>query len=104
MAKDSDKPKKDFKKKEAILDLSKYQDSKVIVKYQGGRQVVGTLRGFDLMQNLVLDDAFEYLRGIQRSEGYLLFCLSEIGSSYLAKLTRSLKPTKLTRSFKYANI
>ena len=26
------------KKKEAILDLSKYMDQKIIVKYQGGRQ------------------------------------------------------------------
>lgn len=26
------------KKKEAILDLNKYMDQKIIVKYQGGRQ------------------------------------------------------------------
>ncbi|KAH8077920.1 U6 snRNA-associated Sm-like protein LSm7 [Filobasidium floriforme] len=46
-------------KKEAILNLQKYQDKEVRVKFQGGREVVGTLKGFDALQNLVLDDVKE---------------------------------------------
>ena len=47
-----------------ILDeqLQKYVDGKIIVKFQGGRQVEGTLKGYDLMANLVLDEAVETLR------------------------------------------
>lgn len=60
--------KKEYKKKEAILKLEKYLESKIIVKFQGGREVVGTLKGFgkklksnifqDNLQNLVLDDSW----------------------------------------------
>ncbi|KAJ3255626.1 Sm-like protein lsm7 [Boothiomyces macroporosus] len=58
------------KKKENILDLSKYTDKKIIVKYQGGRQVVGILKGYDLLQNLVLDETFEYVRDINDPSQY----------------------------------
>ena len=34
----------------------------VRVKFTGGREVVGTLQGFDALVNLVLDDTIEYLR------------------------------------------
>lgn len=46
-----------------ILDLSRYSDKSVIVRMAGGRQVRGTLKGWDPLLNLVLDDACEYLRG-----------------------------------------
>ncbi|KAL2911622.1 U6 snRNP-associated protein Lsm7 [Polyrhizophydium stewartii] len=49
-------------KKENILDLAKYTDKRVIVQFQGGRQVMGILKGFDPLSNLVLDEAEEYLR------------------------------------------
>lgn len=49
-------------KKEAILDLNKYKDEKVVVKFIGGRQVVGVLKGFDQLMNLVLEDVEETLR------------------------------------------
>eukprot|EP00842_Homolaphlyctis_polyrhiza_P000059 jgi/Hompol1/1053/HPOL_001163-RA len=52
-------------KKENILDLSKYSDKKIIVQFQGGRQVVGVLKGYDLLTNLVLDEAEEYIRDPQ---------------------------------------
>ncbi|KAI8929673.1 hypothetical protein BC831DRAFT_410514 [Entophlyctis helioformis] len=55
----TDKPKK-----ENILDLAKYSNKRIIVQYQGGRQVVGTLKGFDPLQNLVLDNTEETLRDI----------------------------------------
>ena len=80
-------------KKENILDLSKYMDKEVRVKFNGGREgrstpvisafyfivffiftfyflgstnqciVVGTLKGFDQLMNLVLDDVKESMRG-----------------------------------------
>lgn len=51
------------KKKESILELQKLMDSVVRVKCLGGREFQGTLRGFDDLVNLVLDDSEEYLRG-----------------------------------------
>ncbi len=55
--------KKTPQKKESILELTKMIDSKVRVKCIGGRELVGTLRGYDELVNLVLDDADEFLRG-----------------------------------------
>lgn len=52
----------DRPKKEAILDLKKYQDQKVRVKFTGGREIVGVLKGYDLLMNLVLDEVIENLR------------------------------------------
>ncbi|TKY86064.1 hypothetical protein EX895_004889 [Sporisorium graminicola] len=49
-------------KKEAILDLSKYIDQKIRVKFAGGREVFGTLKGFDQLMNLVMDEVTESLR------------------------------------------
>ena len=71
----SEKPKK-----ENILDLTKYIDKQVNVKFNGGREsksgllhvdrwlttdvVVGTLKGYDQLMNLVLDDVKETMRGM----------------------------------------
>ncbi|KAF9584996.1 Sm-like protein lsm7 [Lunasporangiospora selenospora] len=49
-------------KKESILDLGKYMDQKIRVKYSGGREVIGTLKGYDPLLNLVLDETEECLR------------------------------------------
>eukprot|EP00455_Lapot_gusevi_P034816 TRINITY_DN3851_c0_g2_i2.p1 TRINITY_DN3851_c0_g2~~TRINITY_DN3851_c0_g2_i2.p1 ORF type:complete len:100 (-),score=37.42 TRINITY_DN3851_c0_g2_i2:356-625(-) len=37
-------------------------DQQVRVKFSGGREVVGVLKGYDTLVNLVLDDTQEYLR------------------------------------------
>jgi hypothetical protein len=50
-------------KKENILDLGKYMDKKICVKFTGGREVTGTLKGYDALMNLVLDDVDEVVRG-----------------------------------------
>lgn len=50
-------------RKESILDLQKYADKSVIVKFSGGREIQGTLKGFDGLMNLVLDDVVEVVRG-----------------------------------------
>ncbi|KKK18031.1 hypothetical protein P175DRAFT_0499581 [Aspergillus ochraceoroseus IBT 24754] len=49
-------------KKENILDLSKYMDQEVRVKFNGGREVSGLLKGYDQLMNLVLDDVKETMR------------------------------------------
>ncbi|XP_050398757.1 U6 snRNA-associated Sm-like protein LSm7 [Patella vulgata] len=56
---DGDKEKK---KKESILDLSKYLDKPIRVKFSGGREATGVLKGFDPLLNLVLDGTTEFLR------------------------------------------
>jgi len=49
-------------KKESILELAKLVDAAVRVKCLGGRELKGTLRGYDELVNLVLDDCQEFLR------------------------------------------
>ncbi|KAL9931261.1 hypothetical protein V8E36_009868 [Tilletia maclaganii] len=49
-------------KREAILDLAKYSDKQVRVKLAGGREVIGTLKGFDQLMNLVLDHVEELIK------------------------------------------
>lgn len=48
---------------ENVIDLSKYVDTKVRVSLQGGREVEGILKGYDKLDNLVLDETIEFLRG-----------------------------------------
>ncbi|XP_057978690.1 sm-like protein LSM7 isoform X1 [Malania oleifera] len=57
-------------RKETVLDLAKFVDKGVQVKLTGGRQVTGTLKGYDQLLNLVLDEAIEFLRGI-----HFMICL-----------------------------
>ncbi|XP_039035850.1 sm-like protein LSM7 isoform X3 [Hibiscus syriacus] len=58
-------------RKETVLDLAKFVDKGVQVKLTGGRQALqyvmcprftGTLKGYDQLLNLVLDEAVEFLR------------------------------------------
>lgn len=44
------------------MDLKKYYDQQVVVKFIGGRQIVGVLKGYDQLMNLVLEDVVEQLR------------------------------------------
>jgi small nuclear ribonucleoprotein G len=43
-------------------ELKRYLDKKVVINIQGGRRVQGTLRGFDVFLNLVVDDTLEFTR------------------------------------------
>ncbi|XP_068711691.1 U6 snRNA-associated Sm-like protein LSm7 [Montipora capricornis] len=52
----------DRKKKESIFELSKFLDKTVRVKFQGGREATGVLKGYDALLNIVLDNTTEYLR------------------------------------------
>ena len=49
-------------KKATVLDLAKYLDRRVRVKFMGGREVEGVLKGYDALLNLVLDDTLEMLQ------------------------------------------
>lgn len=44
------------------MDLNKYKDQQIRVKFIGGRQITGTLKGFDQLMNLVLEDVVENIR------------------------------------------
>jgi len=55
-------PTMDKPKREAILDLSKYVNERIRVKFTGGREVTGILKGYDQLLNLVLDDVEEQLQ------------------------------------------
>lgn len=55
---------KERKRKESIVDLARYLEKNIRVKFAGGREAAGILKGFDPLLNLVLDDTVEFLRGI----------------------------------------
>nr|SVE76169.1 EOG090X0KYU [Daphnia hispanica] len=55
------------KKKERILDLSRYMDKLIRVKFTGGREAAGILKGYDPLLNIVLDNTVEYLRDSEDS-------------------------------------
>ena len=48
--------------KDQGFDIAKYADRRVRVKFNGGREVDGVLKGFDKLDNLVLDECIEYIR------------------------------------------
>jgi U6 snRNA-associated Sm-like protein LSm7 len=48
--------------RDAGFDMEKYTGERVRVKFQGGRECEGVLKGFDKLDNLVLEDCVEYLR------------------------------------------
>jgi U6 snRNA-associated Sm-like protein LSm7 len=54
--------KEERKRKESILDLSKYLEKNIRVKFAGGREAAGVLKGYDPLLNLVLDNTTEVLR------------------------------------------
>ena len=53
--------KTDTRKKENVLNLEKFIDKSIHVKFHGGREVSGILKGCDTLMNLVIDQAKEYL-------------------------------------------
>ncbi|CAN6659522.1 U6 snRNA-associated Sm-like protein LSm7 [Trichomonascus vanleenenianus] len=66
-------------KKEAILDLSKYRDQRIRVKFQGGREITGLLKGYDQLMNLVLEEVKETLRDPE-DENVLLDKTRDLGT------------------------
>ncbi|OJT12328.1 U6 snRNA-associated Sm-like protein LSm7 [Trametes pubescens] len=58
----------DKPKREAILDLAKYVNERIRVKFTGGREVTGILKGYDQLLNLVLDEVQENLQSVPEGE------------------------------------
>lgn len=56
--------------KELAIDLEQYCDKNVQVKLMGGRQIVGILKGFDPLLNLVLDHSVETIRKFDEPETF----------------------------------
>lgn len=56
--------------KELAIDLEQYRDKNVQVKLMGGRQIVGILKGFDPLLNLVLDHSVETIRKFDEPETF----------------------------------
>ncbi|KAJ2064130.1 U6 snRNP-associated protein Lsm7, partial [Coemansia sp. S146] len=63
-----DRDNKEKKKRDAIFDLKKYTDKSIRVKFMGGREVTGILKGSDQLLNIVLDDAKETIRDTEDTE------------------------------------
>ncbi|AEO54990.1 hypothetical protein MYCTH_2050348 [Thermothelomyces thermophilus ATCC 42464] len=80
---------KERPKKENILDLKKYMDKRITVKFNGGREATGVLKGYDALMNLVLDEVEELLRGNEMTRplglvvvrGTLLVVISPVDGS-----------------------
>ncbi|KAK4899806.1 U6 snRNP-associated protein Lsm7 [Elasticomyces elasticus] len=80
------------RKKENILDLTKYMDKEIMVKFNGGREVTGMLKGYDQLMNLVLDNVKEITKddegntstrslGLLVARGTLLVLISPVDGS-----------------------
>lgn len=51
---------------ERMLTRRRFMDKKVFVQLNGSRKVTGTLRGYDVFLNIVLDDAAEEKKNGER--------------------------------------
>ncbi|VEU41579.1 unnamed protein product [Pseudo-nitzschia multistriata] len=49
-------------RQDSILELARMMEARVHVKCLGGRELEGTLKGYDELVNLVLEDCEEFLR------------------------------------------
>ncbi len=53
--------------------MAPHVDKKIRVKFVGGREVIGILKGADPICNLVLDDTIEILRGKSKLLGIITY-------------------------------
>ncbi|KAF3675575.1 Sm-like protein LSM7 [Capsicum annuum] len=79
-----------FCRKETVLDLAKFVDKGVQVKLTGGRQVVGTLKGYDQLLNLVLDEAVEHLRGVEADLAGFTDCPPFLQIRYFSRMEQQI--------------
>ena len=63
-------------KRNSIIDLSSYIDKKIRIKFVGGREIVGILKGADPVCNLVLDEAEELERDKDNSSVVIDYILN----------------------------
>lgn len=50
--------------RESIIKLQGWVNQEIKVRFSGGRQITGVLKGFDTANNMIVDDTVEYIRGI----------------------------------------
>jgi len=60
------------KKNPSILNLTNLLDTKVRISLTGGRLIIGRLRGYDQLVNIVLDEAVEKMRDVEGGDFYAL--------------------------------
>ena len=61
-----------------IVISTQFMDKKLFVHLQGGRKVSGTLRGYDIFLNLVIDDAVEETTPGQKHPIGTVVCLDAV--------------------------
>lgn len=61
-------------------------DKEIRVKFQGGREVIGVLKGYDQLQNLVLDEVREEPTGKWKSLCLLFVCSCAIRHTHIASV------------------
>lgn len=49
--------------RDPIIQLQPFINQKLLINFLGGRVVEGVLKGFDHVNNLVINEAVEHLRG-----------------------------------------
>lgn len=105
--------------KQPILDLEKYMNQELLIKFTGGRQgrstrkqnatsakkatltnartVTGILKGYDTLMSLVLDDTKEMLQGKMTSPLYFVAKASNTPTNSFALYINLQAPTFLTK-------
>lgn len=53
------------REKTVTQELNRFLNKRVRVRLQGGREVIGLLKGFDAVVNIVLEDTYETIRDSQ---------------------------------------
>jgi len=48
--------------KPSVIDLEKLMDQRIRIKCNGGRELIGILKSYDQIPNLILDDCIEHIR------------------------------------------
>jgi U6 snRNA-associated Sm-like protein LSm7 len=48
--------------KPSVIDMERLMDQKIRVKCNGGRELVGILKSYDQIPNIILDECIEHLR------------------------------------------
>lgn len=53
--------------KQSLIKLSYHENQQLVVKFNGGRQIVGKLKSWDKTMNLILDNCSEIV-GVDRNQ------------------------------------
>jgi small nuclear ribonucleoprotein G len=84
--------------KPQLPELKRYMEKRLAIKLNAGRQVTGTLRGFDHFMNLVLDDAVEDVSLTEkRPIGKIVSCIVFMIQFLVDAIPCDLKCTQVIR-------